>query len=51
MFAIRQPYKDEGDNRYYVQRVSYLDYGRFDSEEAAKEHLKFCEEQYSEDLY
>lgn len=30
---------------WYVQHVHCLDYGRFSTEEAAKEHLKFVEEE------
>lgn len=45
MYIIRQPYKNEGDDRFYVQHVSYIDYGRFATEEAAKELKDFLEDQ------
>lgn len=35
-------YEDDTLAPYYVQKMSYIDYGRFTKLEAAKEHLEFC---------
>lgn len=39
-FVVQQPYAPE-DERWYVQCVGLLDYGRFDTEEEAIKHKKF----------
>jgi hypothetical protein len=49
-YIVQQPYLPE-DKQWYVQRVSLLDYGRFDTEEEAIKHRQFCEEQWSEDIF
>lgn len=40
-YIVQQPYIQENDNRWYVQQISLLDYGRFSTREAAIEFLDF----------
>ena len=40
-YLIQQPYKKEVDERWYVQEISLLDAGRFDTWDQAYSHYRF----------
>lgn len=42
-YIVQQPYLPE-DERWYVQGISLLDYGRFNDEKTAIEHKEFLEQ-------
>jgi len=41
---IQQPYRAEGDMRWYVQEIALLDMGRFNTWDEAYNHYKFLRE-------